>query len=358
MIIHVFKLNLKAYQLNFGITRGLVELHKSALSEHDRPFFVYYGKTSDEIREKYEELFYDLNNAEYQFCMNEEELRTFVYKHISEPYLLHGVSYKCIYLLIRYNVKNLNWVCWGQGSKINFHNWKSIIFTPVKYWMYHHFRSTVVLLDGDRKTLARDYGVRNIKLLPYFPESQLRLREVYERLRTSADVNEKPVVYLGNSGHCIDYYFEFLNKFRRYVGKIEVHCMLQYISDSDKTKERKLIDMGKQYFGDDFYPDTTYMDMPTYLQYMNHCDVYICGAVEQSGLGAIGTSLALGKKVYITGKNYNHIISQGCKVFNVSSLDDSFITPLSENDKILNYNIQFSGLDNSKQEWNRYLATL
>ena len=32
---------------------------------------------------------------------------------------------------------------------------------------------------------------------------------------------------------------------------------------------------------------------------MNKCSIYICGSVNQTGLGAISTCMLLGKKIYI-----------------------------------------------------------
>ena len=272
--------------------------------------------------------------------------------------MLHGVSYKCMYLLIHYRVKNLNWVCWGHGSSINRRSWKSIISVPFKWWLYHHFYSVVVLLDGDKKTLETDYGVKNIMTIPYYGNGWLKMRDLFDRYRLSYKPKEKPVVFLGNSGHCMDSYFDLLEKFREYAGRIEIHCMLQYIADKDKRRQTKLIELGKQIYGDDFYPDTKYMTPEVYLEYMNQADVYICGAVNQSGLGAISVSLALGKKVYITGKNYEYIIGEQFKAFELSELDETFAKPLDEQDRLWNYNTLFKGVEPSKQGWCRYLATL
>lgn len=358
MIIHVFKLNLKAYQLNLGITRSFIELYSYAQSNTEKPFFLYFGQTSDVIQAKYKAMLSEANETDYSFCKDEIELKKFVSLHRMEPYLLHGVSYKCMYLLIRYQVQNLNWVCWGHGSSINYKSWKSVISTPFKWWLYHHFRSTIVLLDGDRKTLERDYGMKNVKTLSYYGNEWIKMHDIFERCRACHRRKEKPVIYLGNSGHCMDSYFNLLEKFRNYAGCLEIHCMLQYVADKDKNKQTELIKLGKQLYGDNFYPDTEYMTPEVYLEYMNQADIYICGAVNQSGLGAISVSLALGKKVYITGKNYQHIIGEQFKAFELSALDETFTDPLDKRDSLWNYNTFLNRMEPSKQGWCQYLATL
>lgn len=358
MIIHVFKLNLKSYQLNLGITKSFIELYNYNRSNTPKPFFLYFGQTSDIVKAKYEAILSKNSEFDYQFCKNEIELKNFILQHSTESYLLHGVSYKCMYILIRNHIKNLNWVCWGYGSSINYKSWKSVISAPFKWWLYHHFRSIIVLLDGDRKTLESDYKIKNVKTLSYYTDTTIKIRDVFDHCRASYKPKKKIVLYLGNSGHCIDSYFTLLKKFHSYAGNIEIHCMLQYVADKDKRKQAKLIEYGMQLYGDDFYPDTKYMTPEVYLEYMNQADIYVCGAINQSGLGAISTSLALGKKVYITGKNYEHIISKKYKVFKLSSLDETFAEPLNEQDSLWNYNIRFNLIEISKQEWSKYLATL
>ncbi len=358
MIIHVFKLNLEAYQLNLGIVRSFVVLYKEAKLDVIKPFFLFYGSISNNIKQKYCDLLNSLSYLEYKCVETPKELKEFVDFHKVEPYLLHGVSYGCMFSFVRLCVKNLNWVCWGQGSSINYRNWKSVIFTPFKRWIYHHFRTTIVLLDGDRLTLTRDFALKNIVVLPYYSENCQRLRDVYDQLRALHYDNDKPVIYLGNSANCIDSYFELLNILSRFVGKIEIHCMLQYGSTTSQKKREDLINYGKCLFGDDFYPDVNYMDERSYLQYMNKCDVYICGRKDQSGLGAIYTMLILGKKIYITGKNFDHIISKSFRVFKLSSLDDDFLIPLSDEDRILNYNLQFSEKETNWEAWVKYLSGL
>lgn len=358
MIIHVFKLDLEAYQLNFGIVRSFVSLYKETKSDCIKPFFLFYGCINNEIKEKYFALLEALSYSEYKCVETPKELKKFVTSHKVEPYLLHGISYKGMFSFVRLNVKNLNWICWGQGASINYRNWKSIIFTPFKRWIYHHFQTTVVLLNGDKLTLMKDYAMKNIIVLPYYTESYERMRDVYNQLRSLNYDKDKPVIYLGNSTNCIDSYFELLNTLSRFVGKIELHCMLQYGSTSSHKKLEDLINYGKSLFANDFYPDVDYMDERTYLQYMNKCDVYICGRKSQSGLGAIHTALILGKKIYITGKNFDHIISKSYRVFELSSLDDTFMHPLSDEDRILNYNLQFSQQETIRSAWVEYLSAL
>lgn len=358
MIVHVLNLNLVAYQLNFSVIRIYIRLYKDAISENEKPFFLLYGQTNEEIIDKYNEIYDELNWTDFCYCTTRKELHKFIRNYRTNPYLLHGMTYKGIFEMITSSAKNLNWVCWGAGTRINYKNWKSVVFTPVKYWLYHHFRTTIVLLKGDKQTLERYFGMKNIIMLPYYMEKHERMQNVYDSLRNISKNSSKPVVYLGNSGNCMDSYFELLNRLERFAGKIELHCMLQYMAPPVAKRKDELISLGTRLFGKDFCPDITYMAPESYLQYMNRCDVYICGAKEQSGLGAIGVCLTLGKKIYITGKNYTHIMGQSYKVFELSELDDNFCIPLSEEDSYRNYKLQYAILEPIKKQWLGYLRTL
>ena len=354
MIIHVFNLAIKAYQLNFSIIRSLLEVSKGEDKEQIMPYFLFYGTADRMMIEKYDLFFKNLSYPYFKYCFTLKEYWQFVHSHSTSPYLLHGPTYKNLFYSIVCGMRNINWVCWGKGSQTNRKNWK-----PIKKWMYNHFKSTIVLLEGDSFTLQKDFGLRQIILLPYFDERLLRMQHKYEMLMHENNrVNQKPVVYLGNSGNCVGSYFNLLRMLDGFVSKIEIHCMLQYIPASAEEQVKQLIVMGREIFGTDFHPDTTYMDEDAYIDYMNRCDIYICGAENQSGLGAIYTCLSLGKKIYITGKNLEHIVNSNYIVYKLSSLDTSLMEPLTESAIRWNSNLRFSQLDSIRQGWLKYLSSL
>ena len=95
---------------------------------------------------------------------------------------------------------------------------------------------------------------------------------------------------------------------------------------------------------------------------MNNCDIYICAAQKQSGLGAIYTCLRLGKKVFLTEINYEWIKSLGCHIFSVDEIDkmepEDFLEDLSYEEKINNYRAikSYLNIEQILKKWNEFLS--
>ncbi|WP_313138960.1 hypothetical protein [Myroides sp.] len=266
-----------------------------------------------------------------------------------EHVILHGTPYGLMWRFI-YKYPRVSWVCWGAGAKINYNNWKSIIFTPFKYWLYKSFCKIGVLMPQDGQSLKKDYKVVNPTLVRYlgsaskFPFSIDKVKELFD-----ANVDKKHYkVYLGNNSSCINSYLGLIEALPKFELSVKVNCMLNYSFKESRVSEN-LAKRGQTIFGDNFIMDTNLYSLEEYYDYMSNCDVYVCGLKQQTGLGAIYTCLRLGKKLYLDGINYEWMISLGCKVFHVSELkginEDVFLQSLTYNEKLENYHIINNHLD-------------
>jgi hypothetical protein len=94
---------------------------------------------------------------------------------------------------------------------------------------------------------------------------------------------------------------------------------------------------------------------------MDKCDIYICDVKKQTGLGAIYTCLRLGKKLFLSGINYDWMKSLGCIVFDTGEIDqmekEVFLQEISYEEKLNNYNIINSHLNLNRilNEWDVFL---
>lgn len=223
-------------------------------------------------------------------------------------------------------------------------------------------------MNGDRETIIRDFHVSPSKIhtISYMSagEGKNELDLLAEQLMQQPQKQkDKIIVLLGNNPTCIGGYIQTLPLLEPYKGKIVVKCMLNYSLVKDELYE-KLMRLGTTLFGDEFISsEEFYEDRKEYLKYINDIDIYICPVERQSGLGAINYCLRLGKKIYITGKNYDWIVSQGAQVFRYDHLKgglsfEDFSEELPKEVKIRNYRTTIERKTGQTEKWHEYLKRL
>ena len=360
MIVHIFIGS--RYHLVPIISEGIIT-HYSQDADH---FFVLYGKSNMD-KQKYITLFSQYHFSDYVFCHSLSEFSKIIWNFRQYPILFHSGAYSWFAIANLLRAKKLHWICWGAGSAINKKNYKSLLMTPIKRWLYNKFKSIIVLMDGDKKTIVEDFQVpsKKISILSYAsnegksPYDELILKLLMEE----KEQEQKPLVLLGNSPRCFSSYFEMLPRLSQYKGKIRVQCMNHYSLTRDE-EYNKLISLGKELFGDDFRSNEDFYNLEDYVHYMNTCDIYICSVDRQSGLGAATTCLKLGKKVFVHGKNYDWLKNhQKCVVFDTDKITstlscEDFVTPLSKKDQIYNYNVIVQNIINSAQKWHDFYKSI
>jgi hypothetical protein len=277
-------------------------------------------------------------SIDYTLLNNISELKPLNKKLRHHDVYLHGVPYSWMIYLIINRYKSINWICWGAGAILNYKNYKSILFYPIKNIIYKRFKRIGVLMPQDQNNLEKYFNLKNIFLLSYagslnnFPYD---LGKLYENKYNSN------VVYIGNNSSSINSYMGVAKSLSTF-DNIYLVCMLNY-SFKESNVSKDLMDYGKSSFGDKFRFDTELYSLNDYYDYMDSCDIYICAIKKQTGLGAIYTSLRLGKKIYLTGQNYEWITSLGCEIFHVDELksisENDFLTSISLENKIKNYKI-------------------
>lgn len=357
MINHIIQLNSKAYELNLRIIKSFLDLNKYSTNKNIFPRVILI-EHYHEYTHYFINLFRQYNFADY-IIIKENNLKYIsnVLQNKREPLLLHGSTYKLMFELVRLDYKNINWVCWGKGSKINFRNYKSILFYPIKYYLYHKFKSIVTLLDGDKKTLSKHFHLKNIMTITYYSESDKETEEYRIMLKNKFHYPLLPKIYLGNSGHSVNDYIKLLDTLRQFAGTIEIHCMVSYGLDKYPEEASILKEKGRDIFGDLFFMDTQYLSYKEYLKYMNEASAYICLRPNQTGLGAIYTMLSLGKKVFINGDNYNHIKKMGFYANHINDIPIELKNRLSKED--VEHNSQlYKKISNNKESWIEYLLNL
>lgn len=356
MIVHIFTAS--RYHLVPSISKTFVE----GFPEKDFVYVLYGPK--DVNKKLYEETYSSCNFSNYLFCHSIWSFVLILYKYRKSPVLFHAGSYLWL-ILAQMIVKDVNWICWGgEASKS-----KSFLrrkLTCLKKVVMRRYKSIVTLVDADEQSIISDFGVeeKRIRTLSYLGSNQEKNIHLYEELRTKKVFeNEKPLVVLGNNSKNIDGYLKMLPKLKMYSGKIRIECMLNYTLEKNE-KYYELLSIGKEVFGDDFSTDEVLRPFTEYVRHMGECSVYICDNDRQTGLGAINTCLMLGKKVYITGKNYQWATSHyKALVFNSKTIKEdltyeNFLKDLSMEEKEYNADCINRERVTRKSLWAKYFSEI
>ena len=352
MIVHVFSARNKILALD--ISKAFYMFLGKTIKQH----FVIVGDKETNTS-SFEEWFGSMNCREFTITHGKLDFFRKMRLYRENAILMHGEDYYRFILVILSGCKHINWVCWGSGASVN-NNWKSRMSQPIKTLIYKKFQSIVTLMDGDCKSIMESFNVPSSKMfiIPYLTYSSIRHEELsLKLLKDSKNMVGKHVFLLGNNPGNIDYYILLIKQLCSFRGKIEIHCMLNYALTKNK-KYDDLIILGQKCFGDDFHSDEKLYNSDEYIEYMNKCDIYMCGNPSQTGLGAIQTCMLLGKKIYLTGKNYEWLTNHyGAKVFKINDWNnlDDIIRPMTETDLWYNRNIIIKSWETSKSQWTDYL---
>ena len=242
------------------------------------------------------------------------------------------------------------------------------------YWLYsiihpriayaeRHIKTMVALMKPDEDPLKRYYKNTRLTTISYLGNST-RTSDI-ERCLENNKNNERviPMVYIGNNPFSLPEYVELTKSFlSRFKDKLSVLYMLNYGLEKNSSYY-ELVSLVQDFKHAEL--DEIQHPLEQYVDYMNGCDIYICPKNRQTGLAAIHTCLQLGKKLYLTGGNYEwaskHI---GCKVFNVSDLNnitfEEFIEPLDKETQKKNKELvdKALDLDTNAKRWLEYFASI
>lgn len=346
-IYHVFTAN--RLHLVPQIIRGFYEKVNSV----NHVFILW--KCDDRNRNVYLSLKEEIGIEEMYFAFSLKELESFLPSK-SVIIILHSINLEYTFFLLKNKYVNVNGVFWGSGIRLN--NLKNYLFYPIKFLLYHQFKTIVTLMQPDKISLQNNYGLKNVKLIPYIGERELILRtDIFN------DFIDGNIIYIGNNSSCLASYLKLskgvLWRFRQVAN---IRFMLNY--DLSYSEEyHKLLIFCKKYYNSSKL-DTDFYNIKEYIDYMNKCSIYICGEDRQTGLGAIYTLLNLGKKIFLQGNNYLWIKSLGCHIYHIDDIKkmsyQQLISPLNLRHKKENRNIirKFENTDCKIDMWNEYLKSL
>lgn len=152
-------------------------------------------------------------------------------------------------------------------------------------------------------------------------------------------------ILLGNSATYTNNHLEAFENLERF--DLKNFKILTPLSYGHKEYADKIIELGKNKFGDRFYPLTEYMPLEEYHKILKGCGIAIMNHNRTQATGTILTLIYLGTKLYLSEKTtiFHYLKRIGCYVFSI------------ENQLFINNNNTFNLLTHEQMQHNRAIIS-
>lgn len=144
---------------------------------------------------------------------------------------------------------------------------------------------------------------------------------------------------------------------RKFSGKLDVFSVLAY---GNRNYTQRVIAVGKEVWGENFHPVTTFVSATEYYAFLKNMDIGIFAQERSQGLGNITSLLYLGKKVFIrkNSPNSSFLSMLGAECGFVEELDNLDLDRFRFNNRVIANHKAMKRLKNgdlAKMEWQKIL---
>nr|WP_281419273.1 TDP-N-acetylfucosamine:lipid II N-acetylfucosaminyltransferase [Marinobacterium ramblicola] len=243
-------------------------------------------------------------------------------------WMMPWVAYKCY------------WIMWGgdlYSHKNGKKNWKVRVRNFFSRQVIKKIGHLVTYVPGDIKRAQKWCAARG-----EYHECLMYLSNVVslEKIKAVERISESHSglhILVGNSADPSNNHVESFKKILPYRDKdIRIYVPLSY---GDQEHAKKVMSLGYEWFGDRFYPLTSFMEYDDYFKFLKNIDIAIFNHERQQAMGNTITLLALGKTVYMRSdvSQWDLFSSKGIKILNIADFDSSTLdsTRLARNKEIV-----------------------
>jgi len=211
-------------------------------------------------------------------------------------------------LVLKVMGKHLVYIHWGGNIFRNGRFWK------FRLWGISLFISRIfVLMKPEIEYFKRIMPLNKIAILPYWGGQPFALRQ--------RDQPDKRSIVFGNNRYGMKGWGRILSEMKG--GEFhEIICMMNYGGENNEEEMRLFIEEWGRKFGRAFKPWKSLVSLEEYYATMKSSQFYVCPMPEQSGLGAIYTSIEYGKAIFLRGDNYKWLQEMGIRAGNLDDMPD------------------------------------
>jgi hypothetical protein len=321
MILHICNSD-KKFILPF------IDLINANFNQDSHFFLIYGGNKADFPTEKY-------TNVEYWpflWSYRRSWARSFqsVMRFLelagrSEKIILHSLFNQNLVVLLAFFPKLLKkcyWVIWGGDLyfyRLRSKNIRNNIFEFFRRILIKHLRHFVTYIEGDYELVKKVYKAKG-KLHRCFMYTSNIFESIDLKKRESSKGKIK--ILVGNSADPTNNQLEVFEKLKKYSNQnIEIFAPLSY---GNKKWAEKVINEGKNIFGENFHPLTEFMPLTEYQKLLASIDIAIFNHKRQQAMGNIINLLGTGKKVYIRDDitTWSTLLNLKLKIYSVNNFEN------------------------------------
>jgi hypothetical protein len=179
----------------------------------------------------------------------------------------------------------------------------------------------VTYIPGDVDLARKWYGARGEyhECLMYL--SNVVNPQVLQGVEQAESTQSGLTILVGNSADPSNNHIEALEKLLPYKDQdIKIYVPLSY---GDQAHAKKIIEQGKDWFGEKFFPMISFMPFDQYLKFLKSVDIAIFNHKRQQAMGNTITLLGLGKTVYMRNdvSQWQFFKDLNVKIFSASKFD-------------------------------------
>jgi len=267
------------------------------------------------------------------------------YLYVSKKIIIHGLGderiIKLLYLQL-WLLKKSYWVMWGGDFYFPEEH------SELKKFVIKNIGNVITYIDGDIKYIKKYYKSNPKKHYKCF----MYLSNIFDesKYKNCQKMKEDEIwILVGNSATDTNRHEFTFNKLSKIGLKdLKVNVPLSY---GDPEYRDKILKIGKEIFGEKFYPLNEFLPYDKYLEIIFNIDIAIFAHNRQQGMGNLIQLLGLGKKVYLNPETSQWDLYQnlGIKVYDINGDIDLNINAkeLENNKKIVR---EWFSLENLKAQ--------
>lgn len=166
-----------------------------------------------------------------------------------------------------------------------------------------------------------------IEAVPYFRAKKIIHNYIHPQEFKLDDIKKVPLInghniLLGNSASLFGNHIDIMKQIVPFIDNdVNIICPLSYAGTPRYVQE--VIKQGKQLFGNNFVPLTTYLTLEEYTKTIRSCNRFVMGMIQQAATCNCLTSMWDGIKIYAPKRSMNYIQynNMGIKIY---SIEDDF----------------------------------
>ena len=339
------------------ISYGFIEFMQENISEEFR-YILIKGKKAAEFSAKKDVL---LLNNRLELVTNSQAK---YWLKSSDAIILNWVDGLILSLLFA-NRKKTAAMFWGGDLTFFLKGLSSE--TPIKRFVSHcvkkqieHLPCIITLTKGEYKQLESACSLQGEWFLGSFMSNTMKeIQEIHSKREEHKEVR----VLLGNSATLTNRHERMFDLLKKYSDEnILFYCPLTY---GDTDYRNRVIESGREAFGEKFVPIIKHMDSSAYLEFLSTISVGVFNHNRQQAMGNISRLLAFGAKVYLSedGPLLKENLEDGFSVFfteSIKNLSFSEFINMSDDDRV--NNIQKASFESYSQEavdlWGKIISYL